>query len=172
MKKTLTALSFIAVMAFASIAMATIWTATDNPNFSFGRGSTFTDTLILNGFSPGIDTITNGLLSLDFSNSGLITKVTFDATKDTSWHLVLGGIGGDFTYQVPGSTLADGKLVLTLTGGSPWGFGDLKLDSAILTANGYENSSAPVPEPATMLLLGVGMFGFAIYGKRRMSKED
>jgi hypothetical protein len=30
---------------------------------------------------------------------------------------------------------------------------------------------APVPEPGTMMLLGLGMFGLAIYGKRRMNKE-
>ncbi len=30
---------------------------------------------------------------------------------------------------------------------------------------------APVPEPGTMMLLGIGMLGLAIYGKRRMNKE-
>jgi hypothetical protein len=31
--------------------------------------------------------------------------------------------------------------------------------------------SAPVPEPGTMMLLGIGMLGMAVYGKRRMNKE-
>ncbi len=30
---------------------------------------------------------------------------------------------------------------------------------------------APVPEPGTVLLLGLGLFGLAIYGKRRMNRE-
>jgi hypothetical protein len=30
---------------------------------------------------------------------------------------------------------------------------------------------APVPEPGTMMLLGIGMLGMAVYGKRRMNKE-
>jgi hypothetical protein len=33
------------------------------------------------------------------------------------------------------------------------------------------NNIAPVPEPGTMMLLGMGMLGLAVYGKRRMNKE-
>jgi hypothetical protein len=35
----------------------------------------------------------------------------------------------------------------------------------------YEQVNNPVPEPGTMMLLGFGMLGMAIYGKRRMNKE-
>lgn len=31
---------------------------------------------------------------------------------------------------------------------------------------------APVPEPGTMMLLGFGMLGLAVYGKRRMNRES
>jgi len=31
---------------------------------------------------------------------------------------------------------------------------------------------APVPEPGTLVLLGAGMFGLVIYGKRRMGKDS
>lgn len=31
--------------------------------------------------------------------------------------------------------------------------------------------TTPVPEPGTMMLLGIGMLGMAVYGKRRMNKE-
>lgn len=34
-----------------------------------------------------------------------------------------------------------------------------------------EFSATPVPEPGTMVLLGAGLLGLAIYGKRRMNKE-
>ena len=172
MKNTLASMSFITVMAFASMAMATTWTATDHANFNFGSGGTYQNTLDLavDGFTPGIDTITSGLLALDFDNSGLITKIIFDTTIKTIQHLVFLGLGGNLTYQVSGSTLTDGRLDLTVSGQEGRLFRGLTLDTATLTAYGYDNPApgpAPVPEPGTIMLLGAGFLGLAIYGKRR-----
>jgi hypothetical protein len=35
----------------------------------------------------------------------------------------------------------------------------------------YVTPGTPVPEPGTMMLLGIGMLGLAVYGKRRMNKD-
>ena len=51
---------------------------------------------------------------------------------------------------------------LIATGGSDRDFNDMVVKG---------NDLAPVPEPGTMVLLGFGMLGLAIYGKRRMNKD-
>jgi hypothetical protein len=48
--------------------------------------------------------------------------------------------------------------------------GDFYFDRAVISALGCENGPAPVPEPATMLLLGSGLVGLAGYGRKRFKK--
>jgi hypothetical protein len=49
----------------------------------------------------------------------------------------------------------------------PYGPSDFDYNDMVVMVE----SVNPVPEPGTMVLLGIGMLGMAIYGKRRMNKE-
>jgi len=61
------------------------------------------------------------------------------------------------------------SIVLTPTFGTYTN--DIRLDEAFLSATTSPvDPPPPVPEPGTMMLLGMGMFGMAVYGKRRASK--
>jgi hypothetical protein len=44
-------------------------------------------------------------------------------------------------------------------------------DTSSVVSADANSSITPVPEPGSMVLLGIGMLGLAVYGKRRMNKE-
>jgi hypothetical protein len=97
------------------------------------------------------------------------------AVQVAIWETVM---GTDFTWNNPNSGLQ--SLVDGLSTVIPANFDLSRYSIAVSPGNapsgygiGYQDYivNTPVPEPGTMMLLGLGMFGLAVYGKRRMNKE-
>ncbi len=110
--------------------------------------------------------------------SGVLTLALLDDNKDPWWQpfefafgLAEDGTWGlgevdtaSYSYDVNASFLNNGLFTVTLLSLG----GDFFIDRSDLKIT-YD--SAPVPEPATMLLFGVGLIGIAGLGKRKLIKK-
>ncbi|WP_419655360.1 putative exosortase, PEP-CTERM type [Desulfosarcina variabilis str. Montpellier] len=117
-----------------------------------------------------VDTVLSGTLSLDLRDDGGWLdsyEVAFGYAESGDWDI--GDVDtGSYSYNVGISSLADGSFSVTLA--SVWG--DFYIDNSDLTISYEPVAAEPVPEPGTIILMGVGLLGVAVASRKRFQKKD
>ena len=148
-----------------------------NRNYPLSKG--FPDTGYKNGTVSGDYSAFNGygeFASLNI-NSGVFDFV--GASLTSAWLggnsvIVEGYLGG------PMGTRVDAMTVTVNTDTATWfAFNFVGIDSLVFSSTEKQfvlddftyNSSTPVPEPATMLLLGAGLLGMGVVGRKKLFKK-
>jgi len=167
------------VFGMAGIAGAIPCSWTDTKDFSdhyigWYESYSYTHDITDDGFVPGSAIVTSYSLSISLYDDG--GKWDSGEIAYISQPGLLGDAIYDFSFtsMTTGWSLA-GIIDLSLDGilgvkiCSAWG--DFYLAESVLSAEGCCDS-APVPEPATILLMGVGLLGLVGYSRKRFSKKS
>lgn len=126
-------------------------------------GGLFTVKFSSTDFGPMANGLTGFISSLNGAGGVQSLDVYFDASNalfGQATHVAnLNAINTfDTYYGIPDNNPFSLTMVATIAFGTTG-------------AASFDNTVAPVPEPGTMMLFGIGMLGMAIYGKRRMNRQ-
>ena len=183
MRKQMIALLAGAMLMMALIGTASALTFTSTTELNYLLSGTGTKTWIQampGDFEIPYDTVNSATLTInayavDGNNDKIYVENSFQGALVTgiwSWNNLLAASSTKFdvasTIIAPWPT--GSSLDVSLKYNEKGFFNALLLCNSVLTLD-YTNKTSPVPEPGTMMLLGLGMLGMAIYGKRRMNKE-
>ena len=128
----------------------------NSANTSTGAGELtikFTDALSAEWFGTGATAAVGGYVA----SGGTVDFTTYINSQQQSYLGVFGGPGA-FAESQTFQFTPTGQDIIELVA-------EIEHDAAGVTS--FDFDVAPVPEPGTMLLLGAGFLGLAIYGKRR-----
>jgi len=189
--------SFIMIFGLAGFANAIPYTDTKDLNVTLGEGPIaayiWGDTFTYSHSTPSdfevpYDIVNSATLTL----SGYFIDDSNDAVEVNG--LAVGELteGGDYGFNLTWSGLewednpsissfdiastfsswdTGAPLQVSITANGDFPDGILELDSSTFSLE-YENGTAPVPEPSTIMLMGVGLLGLMGYSRRRFHKNS